>query len=134
MAATISTHRTQVQWASGLNALAAIWLFISAFAVYAHGPMVANNVILGIVVGILALIRMGGAFDQPWISWVNVLLGIWVVVSPWAVMGTGVNGPTQGMIINNCVTGGIMIALAFWSALASDTEPRATAYPATRPV
>jgi hypothetical protein len=115
-----------------LNALAAIWLFISAFAVYAHGPMVANNVILGIVVGILALIRMGGAFDQPWISWVNVLLGIWVVVSPWAVMGTCPTGPTQGMIINNCVTGGIMIALAFWSAVASDTEPSATAYPATR--
>ena len=28
MAATMSTHRTQVQWASGLNVLAAIWLFI----------------------------------------------------------------------------------------------------------
>jgi hypothetical protein len=130
-----NTYRTQVQWASGLNLLAAIWLFISAFAVYAHGSMMTNNVILGIVIGVLAAIRLAGAYDQAWVSWLNALLGVWVVVSPWAVMGTGPFGPTQAMIINNCITGGVIIALSCWSAIATNAAPTSlTTYPGeTRP-
>ncbi|MBN9120744.1 MAG: SPW repeat protein, partial [Planctomycetes bacterium] len=75
MAATISTHRTQVQWASGLNLLVGVWLFVSAFAVYARGPMVTNNALCGIGVAALAAIRALGAYEQGWLSWANVLLG-----------------------------------------------------------
>jgi hypothetical protein len=133
MAAEVTTHRTQVQWASGLNLLAAIWLFISAFAVYAHGPMMTNNIILGVAVAILAAIRLGGAFDQGWMSWLNAVLGVWVIVSPWAVMGTGPFGPTQAMILNNCITGGVIVALGCWSAIATNTEPGGAAYGEARP-
>jgi hypothetical protein len=133
MATTVNNHRNQVQIASGLNVLAAVWLFISAFTVYAHSSMMTNNVILGICVAVLAVIRASGAYDQAWLSWVNALLGVWVVVSPWAVMGTGPNGPTQAMIINNCITGGVVIALACWSALATNTEPDSTMTNNARP-
>ena len=134
MTGTISSHRHQVQWASGLNLLVGIWLFISAFAVYHTTPMMTNNVICGIAVVVLAAIRSGGAYDQAWLSWLNALLGVWVIISPWGVMGTGPNGPSHGMIINNCITGGVVVVLGVWSALATDTQPRtATAYPdATR--
>jgi hypothetical protein len=127
MATTVESHRTQVQVASGLNLLAGIWLFVSAFAVYAHGPMVTNNVICGIAVVVLAAIRAFGAYDQGWVSWLNALIGVWVVVSPWAVMGApGPAGPTYGMIINNCITGGVVIVLGIWSALATNTAPGTT--------
>ena len=112
-----------MQSASGLNLLVAIWLFISAFVVSTQNPMTKNNVIFGIVVGVLALIRMGGAFDQAWLSWLNALCGIWVIVSPWAVMGTGPLGPTQAIIISNCITGAVILVLALWSALATNTAP-----------
>jgi len=123
MATDLHPHQGQVQTASGLNVLVGIWLFISAFAVYGHGPMMSNNIIFGIIVTVLALIRAGGALNADWVSWINALCGIWVVVSPWAVMGNTPNGPTHGMIINNCITGGVIIALACWSAIATDTEP-----------
>lgn len=127
MPSAITVHRNQMQTASGLNVIAGIWLFLSAFAIYAHGPMVANNIVFGLVVGVLALIRLSGAFDQSWLSWVNALCGVWVVISPWAIMGTGANGPTQAMVINNCITGGFIVLLGCWSAIASDTEPSMTA-------
>jgi hypothetical protein len=132
METTVNTHRTQVQWASGLNFLAAVWLFISAFAVFASGPMMTNNVICGIVVAVLAAIRALGAYDQAWVSWLNALIGVWVVVSPWAVAGQpGPGGPTHGMIINNCITGGLIIALSAWSAVATNSEPDRGTYPGT---
>lgn len=130
MATNLNNYRSQVQWASGLNLLVGIWLFISAFAVYDHAPMVTNNVLCGIGVVVLAAIRAFGAYDQGWLSWLNALLGVWVIISPWAVMGTGPNGPSHGMIINNCITGGVVVVLGLVSALATNTAPgAATAYP-----
>lgn len=122
---TINSRHNQVQWASGLNVLAAIWLFISAFAVAASGPMMTNNIILGIAVFVLALFRFGGAYEQSWISWVNLVLGIWVIVSPWVVMGRGLE-PTRDIMVNNVITGLVIGILAIWSGLASGTEPGAT--------
>ncbi len=131
MAATINTERTQVQWASGLNVLAGVWLFISAFVVYAHGPMMTNNVICGIAIAVLAAIRAFGAIEEGWLSWLNVLIGAWVIISPWAIMDTGPTAPTQAMIINNVITGGVMIILGGWSAIASGIGPDRATYPST---
>jgi hypothetical protein len=124
MDTTAQNHRSQVQWASGLNILAGIWLFISAFAVLASNPMTTNNVICGIAVVILAASRALGAYDQAWISWVNALIGLWVIISPWAVAGgPGPIGPTRGIILSNCITGGVILVLGVWSAIATDNEP-----------
>ncbi len=134
MNTTLHTHRNQVQWASGLNFLVGIWLFVSAFVIYARGPMVTNNVVLGIAVAVLAIIRAAGAYGQAWISWLNALLGVWVVISPWAVMGTGRAGPTVGMITCNVITGAVIVILGCWSATATTTEPAGVTYPDnTRP-
>lgn len=123
MPSTITMHRNQVQTASGLNFLAGVWLFISAFVVFAHSPMVTNNIVFGIIVALLALIRISGAYTESWLSWVNAVIGVWVIISPWVVMGTGPGGPTQAMMINNCITGAVILGLGCWSALATDTEP-----------
>jgi hypothetical protein len=119
-------NRNQLQTASSLNVVAGVWMFISAFVIYAHGPMVTNNVVFGMLVTVFALCRISGAYDQSWLSWLNAVVGIWVIVSPWATMGTGATGPTQAMIINNCVTGGAVLLLACWSAIATDAEPTRT--------
>ena len=126
MDTAVNPHRGQVQTASGLNLLAGIWLLISSYAVPAHGPMMTNNVICGIAVAVLAAIRAFGAYDQGWISWLNAALGVWVVVSPWAVMGA--QGPTSAVIVNNCITGGVVVILGIWSALATNTEPGRATY------
>ena len=129
MDSAVNTRRTQVQLASGLNLLVGIWLIISAYVVYAQGSMTTNNVICGIAIAVLAAIRAFGAYDQSWLSWVNAAIGVWVVVSPWAVAGAaGPAGPTREMFINNCITGGVAIVLGIWSALTTDTTPERRAY------
>jgi hypothetical protein len=133
MADSVIAHRNQVQWASGLNFLAAVWLFLSAFAVATRSPMVTSNVVFGIVVGLLAIIRAGGAYEQSWMSWLNALIGVWVIISPWVLLGTGQSGPTQGTIISNVITGAVIVVLGCWSAIATITEPGGTPPESARP-
>jgi len=110
-------HSGQVQVASGLDVLAAIWLFISGFVVRGSYTMAWNNWIFAVIIGFFALCRFG-AYRQSWLSWLNVLLGIWVLISPWVLM----RAPTHAMICNNVITGAVIILLAGWSALATNSS------------
>ena len=103
--------------ASGLDVLAGIWLLISPFvlAFRASGVATGNNIVLGIIIALLALYRFFNPTRGVGASWLNVLLGIWVLISPW-VLGFGVL-PTP--TTNNVVMGIIVIILAIWSALAT---------------
>lgn len=112
-------HSGQVATASGLDILAGIWLIISPFflAYNSAGRATSNDVILGIIIAIIAAVRFFGAYEQAWLSWINVLLGIWVLISPWALGYSNVAAP----LWNNVILGIIVIILAAWSALATDT-------------
>jgi hydrogenase-4 membrane subunit HyfE len=119
--ATIShPHENQVKVASGLDVLAAIWLFISAFTVPMTYSLAWTNGVIAVIVFVLAGIRASGAYDQSWLSWVNAILGLCALLAPWFA---SVN-PRSPAIINNVITGGIIILLAIWSALATNTEGR----------
>jgi len=122
MAVLTHSHREQVRVASGLDVLAAIWLFISAFAVSMYYGLAWSNAIVPVVVFILAGIRATRAETTPGLSWINFLLGIWVLISPWAVHST----QTHAAITNNVIMGIIMIILPLWSALAGGTNVRTT--------
>ena len=122
MAVLTHSHREQVRVASGLDVLAAIWLFISAFAVSMYYGLAWSNAIVAVVVFILAGIRATRAETTPGLSWINFLLGIWVLISPWAVHST----QTHAAITNNVIMGIIMIILPLWSALASGSSVRTT--------
>jgi hypothetical protein len=117
-------HSGQVATASGLDILAGIWLIISPFFLaYANAPRAtSNDVILGIIIASLAAVRFFGAYEQAWLSWINVLLGIWVLISPWALGYQTVPAP----LWNNVILGIIVIILAAWSALATDTSMEST--------
>jgi hypothetical protein len=121
MDAGVNFHRTQAQWASGLNVLAGLWVLGTALAVLDHGPVVTNNLLCGIAVIALAAVRFSGAYDQTWVSWLNALVGAWLVVSPWAVTAA----PTHDLILSNCIAGGVVAVLGCWSAMATTTEPGA---------
>lgn len=116
MAYAIRSRRAQVQTASGLDVLAGIWLLISPFVLgFAAHQATTNNVILGIVIGIIAAIRVLGAFNYPGLSWLNAVLGLWVMLSPWILNFGQYAVPTT----NNVIVGILVVLLAMWSALAS---------------
>jgi len=114
----------QVRLASGLTLIAGLWLIASPFVLTATHPMVMSNVAFGILVSVLAAVRLFGAYSQTWMSWLCAAAAIWVIVSPWAMLGNALPGPTYAMMVCDVVTGFVIASLATWSALATISEPR----------
>ena len=112
-------HEGQVATASGLDVLAGIWLLISPFVLsFQHVTSACtNNVILGIVIGVLALYRFFNPGANAGVSWLNVILGIWVLLSAW-ILGFSM---VHTAMANNVVMGIVVILLAGWSALATQS-------------
>jgi hypothetical protein len=112
-----TTYGDQIKWTSGLTALAGLWLIVSPFILGYTNLQGAlwGDVVIGIVIGVLALIRFGGMYTRAWLSWVNLILGAWVFVSPF-VLGFSDN---QVALWDNLIFGAVAFLLAGWSALAS---------------
>jgi hypothetical protein len=69
-----------------------------------------NNVIVGIVIAVLAIIRDSAPRQTGW-SWANVILGIWMIISPFAL---GVM--TTAILWNNIILGIVIAVIAAGSA------------------
>ena len=115
---------SQMRTASGLDIIAGIWLIISSWVLsYAsHTTPFWNDVIIGAVIAVIALIRFFGAWRASWLSWINVVLGIWLIISPWVLGYTGIHAAAW----NNVILGIIVIVLSWWSAM-STRAPLTTA-------
>ena len=108
---------SQEKLASGLNVIAGLWLIISPWILHDQVQQAyANNVILGIIIAVLAAIRAGGAHRAAWLSWINLVLGLWVIISPWVLQLPASH--TQAFW-NNVVVGVVVALLAIWSAVAT---------------
>jgi hypothetical protein len=93
---------------SVINVLIGIWLIISPFVVMAFsqfGNMRTNNVIVGILVGLVALFRASGSAKADW-SWANVILGLWLIISPFAL-----GASSSATVVWHNVIAGIVVAL-----------------------
>ncbi len=91
-------NRSRTHWHDWLNALLAVWLFISPWVlnfggVVDGGPgtgtaavaMTAawNAWVLGVIVFLLAITAARQPGSGP--EWLNVLLGIWIFIAPWVL-------------------------------------------------
>jgi hypothetical protein len=112
----------QVRFASGLNLCLALWLILSPFILGFAGfaPLaMANAILVGLIVLVLAWMRLRRPAGRAWASWVNAVLGAWLCVSSY-VLGTSYNAASYW----NSISVGIPIILfAVWSGL----EARASA-------
>jgi len=69
------------QLARGINILAGVWLFISAFVLPHEAAMFTNTWILGILAVIFAI----AAMRYPNVRYLNTLLAIWLFISAFAL-------------------------------------------------
>lgn len=96
-----STHERSKGGKSWVNIVLSVWVIISPFVLAMHSPKAMwNNVITGSIVCILALIRWGT--HRLGLSWLNLILGIWLVISPFVLfLNTAVmwNNVILGIII-----------------------------------
>ena|SRR5690242_17993439 len=108
-------HRSQVQVGSGLSVVAALWLIASPWAL-GFAPLrepMTDAVAVGAVVGVLALIRLLATVRTDWLSWVNALAAVWLVVSPWVLGFTADRNPFW----NALVLGLIVFVLSVYAAM-----------------
>lgn len=114
------THVPAIRTASTINLLAGIWLFVSPWVYLAYRNSDSwNNWIVGAVIVILALIRLGDPLGTRGVSVVNLLLGIWTFFSPWIY---GYSGYT-GRLINSLCVGVVVFA---FGVVASSMGPTPT--------
>lgn len=101
-------------WATGWNVLLGIWLIISPWVLGygALGAAVWDAVVVGAAIFIIAAIRLGWARQARPLSWLNVLLGLWLIISPW-VVNVARNRPAPYW---NDVIVGIVVAVLAWIA------------------
>jgi len=123
MDGTTPRVRSQGAGASSLNILLGIWLVIAPFVLnYARLEAAqTNDIIVGIIVAIIGAIRSFGAFTQPAWSWVNVVLGVWLIIAPFVLGYSGSATP----LWNDIILGVIIAILAWTSATSTRRNPPA---------
>ena len=104
-------------WQDPLNLILGIWLVVSPWALQHQANMQAtsNAVLLGILIALAALVALFKV--MAWEEWANVVLGVWLVVSPWVL---GFADVTMAMW-NAVIVGIVVAALALW-ALGTDKD------------
>jgi hypothetical protein len=101
--------------ASSINVALGIWLIASPWVFdYSGRAPVLSGVFGGALIAMLAAIRLASLRERPGLSHINLLLGFWTIVSPWA-SGYVEN---KAAVANNIMVGVLVTALAVWSTRA----------------
>ena len=116
MAHEANTAINQAKTASGINLLAGIWLIMAPFLLgYSDfAEPTWNDVLVGVAVVIVAGVKLSKPLSAAGISWVNVILGVWLIVAPFVL-----SYEAQNAMWNDIVLGCIIAIFGIWSAVAA---------------
>lgn len=111
--------RARVIFFSLLNVIAGAWLLAAPFALsYVPGSApYANDLIVGAIVVALAGARVLGAYRSAWLSWINAIVGIWLILAPFVL-----NYATSNARYNDILLGVLITLFAAISALSSPIQ------------
>lgn len=107
---------TNISW---LNFVAGLWLIASPFVLGYSGTIAAtNDMIVGVIVGIVALIgRSMTQTQRSLVNAVNIIAGLWLIAAP-SVLTYGSSVAST----NDIILGIIIILVAAWSILSARKE------------
>ena len=108
---------TKQRWQDWVNVILGVWLFIAPFfSIVALTSMAAwNGYIFGVIIVALSIV----ALIQPraWEEWINLVVGVWLILSPF-IMGY----TTETTIMWNHIVVGVLVGVdALWAALSRHT-------------
>ncbi len=116
-------YAAQARTTSAINILLGIWLLVSPWMLNYNTmglPATLNSVIVGALIAVLAAVRLSSWRDTARFSWVNVILGLWTIASPWVYgYAANVNG-----VRDNVILGVLVAALAILSGSATIAEEK----------
>lgn len=113
----MALHYSTRRWQDQLILLLGLWLLVSPFVLgYEASSAIAINAYLcGVAMALLA------AFDlyktYVWAVALNLLIGVWVAVSPWAA----IVAERGAMMTNSVIVGVAVVILGLWE-LQTDPE------------
>ena len=104
--------RAWTRWQSWLNLVVGIWLFISPWVLRttSDAPTAWNAWIIGAAIFVVALIALGTPASAV-APWANVVLGVWLFISPWVLRYTDVSDGAA----NAWTFGVITVLVALWA-------------------
>jgi SPW repeat-containing protein len=104
------------------NLILGVALFFSPWIFeFAAGPQTDNAWVSGIAIGILSIAAL--AAFAVWEEWLNLVAGLWVIVSPWVLKFQGTTAMTVHVVIGILVAA--LAAIELW--LRYQNPPRLTA-------
>ena len=114
-------YTAQARTASGVNLLLGIWIMASPWVFDYSGKSAAlASVIVGVLIALLAAIRIASVHNSAGLSGINLLLAFWTAAAPWVYN----YADDKGALWNNIFVGVVVAVLAVWSAIATDADRR----------
>jgi len=119
----------QYKWKNIVCALAALWLCVSPFVLHFRSESAAfsDAEIVGMVIGTLTLIAI--VTYRVWEEWPKVILGGWLLASPW-LLGFEHHFLVAGDMM---AVGGVVAILSLWSLANPPMAPRSAVKAAALP-
>lgn len=108
MADTLMGRRKAQDWA---NVILAACLFVSPWVIGFAADMMPswNAWIVGVIIGAMALAAIS-TFAE-WEEWANLVLGLWLIVSPW-ILGFAAN---VNAMWTSIILGLLVAAVSIWA-------------------
>jgi hypothetical protein len=117
------------RWEDWANLVLAVWLFFSPWilqfgSVSAAGVGASNAAwnawIFGVIVFLVALSALGRM--ELWQEWINILLGAWIFVAPWALGFAA--GPLPAASWDHWIVGALIVILSGINVAQMRAAPR----------
>lgn len=104
-------------WQDSLSLILGLWLFVSPWVLDFSAVEIAmwNAVIVGLVIAMMALMTLVEFHD--WEEWADMIVGAWLVISPWLLGFTDPEGVVAAGTAtwNTVIVGVLVLGLALWS-------------------
>jgi SPW repeat len=121
MESVIMENWTNAKLCDAANLILGAILFFSPWMFgFEAGKASGNAHIAGIVIAVLAIAAL--AAFAIWEEWLNLIVGLWTLVSPWLLGFQGTNAMTVCVVIGAAVA--ILAAIEIW--ILSQNPPRLT--------
>jgi hypothetical protein len=118
----IMSEWSNAKYCDAANLILGAALFFSPWIFkFATGPQSQNAWITGIVIAGLSIAAL--AAFAVWEEWLNLIAGLWAIVSPWVLGFQGTTAMTVHVVIGIIVA--VLAAIELW--LLNQTPPRLTA-------
>lgn len=99
------------RWQDWANLVLGVWLILSPWLLgFSATPAATwNAVVVGVVVALMALLHLRGG--PMWEEWLNVLLGVWLILSPWILGYSGMGNAVWNALIVGVLVGVLALSL-----------------------